>query len=160
MGLRSKQRSLCWCKEGHLAIGKILQLKGWENYPKLLISAERELLINLEEGQPFRLRRFETSSIKSDSPAYLDIKGRFPAWRHKRFNGRSRKGGWTLSDDVISSKTRETMLVGGKLPSRSPHCEGSERNDSLKVVKRGLNPFWWRKLKQRHDGYLMSWKLH
>ena len=50
------------------------------------------------------------------------------------------------------------MLVGGKLSSCSPHYEGSERNDSVKVVKRGLDPFWWRKLKQRHDGCLMSWK--
>ena len=53
---------------------------------------------------------------------------------------------------------RETMLVGGKLSSRSPHYEGSERDDSVKVVKRGLDHFWWRKLKQRHDGCLMSWK--
>ena len=30
-------------------------------------------------------------------------------------------------DDVISSKMRETMLVGGKLSSRSPHYEGSEK---------------------------------
>ena len=43
-------------------------------------------------------------------------------------------------DDVISSKMRETMLVGGKLSSRSPHYEGSERDDSVEVVKRGLNP--------------------
>ena len=55
---------------------------------------------------------------------------------------------------------RETMLVGVKLSSRSPHYEGSERDDSVKVVKRGLDPFWWRKLKQRHDGCLMSWKWH
>ena len=41
-------------------------------------------------------------------------------------------------DDVISSKMRETMLVGGKLSSRS---EGSERDDSVEVVKRGLDPF-------------------
>ena len=33
------------------------------------------------------------------------------------------------------------MLVGGKLSSCSPHYEGSERNDSVKVVKRGLDPF-------------------
>ena len=50
------------------------------------------------------------------------------------------------------------MLVGGKLCSRSSHYEGSERNDSVKVVKRGLDPFWWQELKQRHDGCLMSWK--
>ena len=36
---------------------------------------------------------------------------------------------------------RETMLVGGGLSSRSPHYEGSERDDSVKVVKRGLDPF-------------------
>ena len=36
---------------------------------------------------------------------------------------------------------RETMLVGGKLSSCSPHCEGSERDDSVKVVKRGLDSF-------------------
>ena len=47
-------------------------------------------------------------------------------------------------DDVISSKMRETMLVGGKLSSRSPHYEGSERDDSVEVVKGGLDPFWWR----------------
>ena len=47
-------------------------------------------------------------------------------------------------DDVISSKMRETMLVGGKLSSRSPHYKGSERDDSVEVVKRGLDPFWWR----------------
>ena len=47
-------------------------------------------------------------------------------------------------DDVIGSKMRETMLVGGKLSSRSPHYEGSERDDSVEVVKRGLDPFWWR----------------
>ena len=35
----------------------------------------------------------------------------------------------------------ETMLVGGKLSSCSPHCEGSERNNSVEVVKRGLDPF-------------------
>ena len=46
-------------------------------------------------------------------------------------------------DDVISSKMRETMLVGGKLSSRSPHYEGSERDDSVEVVKRGLDPFRW-----------------
>ena len=67
-----------------------------------------------------------------------------------------RKAVW--HNDVISSKMRETMLVGGKLSSRSPHYEGSERDDSVKVVKRGLDPFWWRKLKQRHEGCLMSWK--
>ena len=50
------------------------------------------------------------------------------------------------------------MLVGGELSSRSPHYEGSERDDSVKVVKRGLDLFWWRELKQRHDGCLMSWK--
>ena len=44
-------------------------------------------------------------------------------------------------DDVISSKMKETMLVGGKLSSRSPHYEGSERDDSVEVVKRGLDPF-------------------
>ena len=44
-------------------------------------------------------------------------------------------------DDVISSKMRETMLVGGKLSSRSPHYEGSEGVDSVEVVKRGLDPF-------------------
>ena len=44
-------------------------------------------------------------------------------------------------DDVTSSKMRETMLVGGKLSSRSPHYEGSERDDSVEVVKRGLDPF-------------------
>ena len=131
----------------------------------------------------FRLRRVETSSIKSDSPAYLDIKG----WtlsgvmsrkmrktmlvggelssRSPHYEGSERddsvkgvKGGWTLSDDVISSKMRETMLVGGKLSSRGPHYEGSERDDSVKVVKRGLDPFWWRELKQRHDECLMNWK--
>ena len=53
---------------------------------------------------------------------------------------------------------RETMLVGGQLSSRSPHYEGSEGDDSVEVVKRGLDPFWWRELKQRHDGCLMSWK--
>ena len=36
---------------------------------------------------------------------------------------------------------RETMLVGGKLSSRSPHYEGSERDDSVKVGERGLGPF-------------------
>ena len=44
-------------------------------------------------------------------------------------------------DDVISSKMRETMLVGGKLPSRNPHYEGSERDNSVEVVKRGLDSF-------------------
>ena len=48
---------------------------------------------------------------------------------------------WSWHDDVISSKMRETMLVGGKLSSRSPHYEGSERDDSVEVVKRGLDPF-------------------
>ena len=33
------------------------------------------------------------------------------------------------------------MLVGGKLSSCSPHYEGSERNDSVKVVKGGFGPF-------------------
>ena len=58
----------------------------------------------------------------------------------------------------MSRKMRETMLVGGTLSSRSPHYEGSERDDSVKVVKRGLDPFWWRELKQRHDECLMNWK--
>ena len=58
----------------------------------------------------------------------------------------------------MSCKMRETMLVGGELSSRSPHYEGSERDDSVKVVKRGSDPFWWRELKQRHDGCLMNWK--
>ena len=33
------------------------------------------------------------------------------------------------------------MLVGGKLSSCSPHYEGSERNDSVKVVKKGVGLF-------------------
>ena len=49
--------------------------KGWQNYLKLLISAERELSISLRIGQSFRLRGIETSSIKGDSPAYLGKKG-------------------------------------------------------------------------------------
>ena len=32
-------------------------------------------------------------------------------------------------------------MVGGNLSSRSPHYEGSERDDSVKVVKRGLDTF-------------------
>ena len=32
------------------------------------------------------------------------------------------------------------------------------RGMTVKVVKRGLDPFWWQELKQRHDGCLMSWK--
>ena len=35
----------------------------------------------------------------------------------------------------------ETILVGGKLSSCSPYYEGSEWNDSVEVVKRGLDPF-------------------
>ena len=41
----------------------------------------------------------------------------------------------------MSHKMSETMLVGGKLSSRSPHYEGSERDDSVKVVRMGLDPF-------------------
>ena len=116
--------------------------KRWENYPELLIGAERELLISLE-------RR----------PALLptQVWNQFhQKWQSSIFGHK----GKSLQPDIISSKMRKTVLVGGKLSSCSPHYEGSERNDFVKVVKRGLDPFWWQKLKQRHDGCLMSWKWH
>ena len=64
------------------------------NFPKLHISAERELSISLGEGQPFAYVGLKPVPSK----AYLDIKG------------------LDLSD-VMSRKMRETMLVGGKLSS-------------------------------------------
>ena len=114
--------------------------KRWENYPELFIGAERELLISLE-------RRPATSPTQVWNQFYQK-------WQSSIFGHK----GKSLQPDVISSKMRKTVLVGGKLSSCSPHYEGSERNDFVKVVKRGLDPFWWRKLKQRHDGCLMSWK--
>ena len=44
-------------------------------------------------------------------------------------------------DDVISSKMRETMLVGGKLSSRSPHYEGSERDGLCGSSEKRVGPF-------------------
>ena len=36
---------------------------------------------------------------------------------------------------------RETVLVGGKLSSCIPRHKGSERNDFVEEVKKGLDPF-------------------
>ena len=73
--------------------------------------------------QPFLLRRFEISSIKRWQSIIFGHKGR------------------NLQLDVISSKMRETILVGGKLSSCIPHHEGSERNNLVEEVEKGLDPF-------------------
>ena len=41
----------------------------------------------------------------------------------------------------ISSKMRETMLVGGELSSCISHHECSERSDFMEEVEKGLDPF-------------------
>ena len=41
----------------------------------------------------------------------------------------------------ISSKMRETMLVGGELSSCIPHHECNERSDIMEEVEKGLDPF-------------------
>ena len=41
----------------------------------------------------------------------------------------------------ISSKMRETMLVGGELSSCIPHHECSERSDFMEEVEKGFDPF-------------------
>ena len=104
--------------------------KRWENYPELLIGAERELSISLEWRPAL-----------SPSQVWNQFHQK---WQSSIFGHK----GKSLQPDVISSKMRKTVLVGGKLSSWSPHYEGSERNDFVKVVKSGLGPFWWRKLKQ------------
>ena len=51
----------------------------------------------------------------------------------------------------MSHKMRETMLVRGKLSSRSPHYEGSERDDSESSEK-GVGPFLMMKVETKAWG--------
>ena len=75
------------------------------------------------KASPFYYASLKTIPSKADRRAYLGLRGR------------------NLQLFVISSKMRETVLVGGKLSSCSPHHGGSERNDFVEEVKKGLDCF-------------------
>ena len=95
---------------------RTLQQMSWGDFPELLIGAERELLTSL---------------------------GWRPALSLTQVWNQFHQKGWNLQLDVISSKMKGTVLVGGKLSSCIHHHEGSERNNFVEEVEKGLDPFWW-----------------
>ena len=111
---------------------------------KYVVLGYHEQFPSLKEKKKWKLEIWQSGKITRDLCLSPDCSDREKGcWKvNKGIFVDGVKAVW--HDDVISSKMRETMLVGGKLSSRSPHYEGSEREDSVEVVKRGLDPFWWR----------------